>query len=275
MKKSEKLEKDIEKVLGKEADKIEVSPVMFSKIKAEIIEKEERGMNMKKLISKKRISKRAGIILGLCIATAVVAAPLIQQNSYISMSGAKRYKEFAELEKVVKKIGITPKYLETLPNGFYFEEATLVESYIDDESGKILEGSKKTGVSISYTKDGVTQGDFMSLSIEPITEVDRQVRQQLLQVYDSVNVYEGITLNYESMAYKFVPEDYELTEADIKAQEDGDLAISVGSTEVEMSLMKSVLWEDNGLSYILTNSNYDLSEDEMLDIAKAIIDSDK
>ncbi|MEG0014867.1 MAG: hypothetical protein RR886_07975, partial [Cellulosilyticaceae bacterium] len=215
------------------------------------------------------------IILGLCIATAVVAAPLIQQNSYISMSGAKRYKEFAELEKVVKKIGITPKYLETLPNGFYFEEATLVESYIDDESGKILEGSKKTGVSISYTKDGVTQGDFMSLSIEPITEVDRQVRQQLLQVYDSVNVYEGITLNYESMAYKFVPEDYELTEADIKAQEDGDLAISVGSTEVEMSLMKSVLWEDNGLSYILTNSNYDLSEDEMLDIAKAIIDSDK
>lgn len=275
MKKSEKLEKNIEKVLGKEANKIEVSPVMFSKIRAEIIEKEERGMHMKKLMSKKKISKRAGIILGLCIATAVVAAPLIQQNSYISMSGAKRYNEFTELEKVAKEIGIAPKYLENLPGGFYFDEATLVESYIDDESGKTLEGSKKTGISIYYANEGVTQGNFMSLSIEPTTEVEKQLSKQSPPVYDSVNVHEGITLNYESMAYKFVPEDYKLTEADIKDQEEGKLMISVGSDEVEKSLMKSVVWEENELVYVLTNSNYDLSEDEMLEMAKAIIDSDK
>lgn len=115
----------------------------------------------------------------------------------------------------------------------------------------------------------------MSLSIEPTTEVEKQLSKQSPPVYDSVNVHEGITLNYESMAYKFVPEDYKLTEADIKDQEEGKLMISVGSDEVEKSLMKSVVWEENELVYVLTNSNYDLSEDEMLEMARAIIDSDK
>lgn len=275
MKKLEPFETDIEETLSKGVDRIDVSPAMFSKIKAEIIRREERGSIMKNLITKKKMGKRAAIILGLCMATAVVAAPLVQQYSYVSSSGAKRYKEFGDLKKIEKEIGFAPKYVEALPNDFYFSEGTLVKNYIGDESGKTVNGSQTKGMAIYYTKENSTQDQIMALDINPITEVDREIQEQSQVTSDPVEMHGGAKLQYESMPYKFVPVDYELTDEEIKAQEAGELMISYGSKEVETSFSQSVRWEENGLSYILLNMNYDLTEDQMLDMAKFIIDSQK
>ena len=80
----------------------------------------------------------------------------------------------------------------------------------------------------------------------------------------------NVELKYEEQAYKFVPFDYVLTDADWAALADGSLVISIGTDTVENNLLQSVVWVQDGVKYHMFGFDLSLSGDELLDMAAEI-----
>ena len=85
--------------------------------------------------------------------------------------------------------------------------------------------------------------------------------------------YKGITIEYTSNQYKAVPEGYEPSEEEKELQDKGLLQIGYGSDEITVSENKAVIWYEDGISYCIVNSNYtDLTQEDMINMAKEVID---
>lgn len=71
------------------------------------------------------------------------------------MGGSRRghsqmkYINFPNEEKVLKDVGFSPKYTESLPSGFKYSRGGVGESQLTDDAGNIL--TKTQEVTFSYT----------------------------------------------------------------------------------------------------------------------------
>lgn len=71
-----------------------------------------------------------------------------------------------------------------------------------------------------------------------------------------------------------MPENYELTEADRKAQEEGTLAISIGAPEVSVEQVQGLSWYEEGLAYMLMGNDHNFSVEQMMEMAEVIRQQD-
>ena len=71
--------------------------------------------------------------------------------------------------------------------------------------------------------------------------------------------------------YKFVPADYELTEADKAMMEQPGNFLSYGSDEVKEMDMSFVKWEKDGISYLLMDMDASETAESMFSIARELI----
>ena len=85
---------------------------------------------------------------------------------------------------------------------------------------------------------------------------------------EAVSSINDTDIYYYSYTNKFVPADYKLTEADKKAEENGELVFSYGASEVKISKIQSVTWRKDGLQYSLMQIDGALSAAELSDMAK-------
>lgn len=85
--------------------------------------------------------------------------------------------------------------------------------------------------------------------------------------------YKGYPLYYYEKTYKFVPEGYELTEEDQRAYDAGEMEISFGSSEVSVEQVQAINWNEGDMKYSLLGNDLNLPVEELLDMAKAIIDA--
>ncbi|MEG1001641.1 MAG: hypothetical protein RR844_09615 [Clostridium sp.] len=76
---------------------------------------------------------------------------------------------------------------------------------------------------------------------------------------------------YYEQNYKFVPENYELTEEDKRDQAEGKLEISFGASEVSIKNIQGLSWYEGGLEYRVMGNDYNFEVEEMIDMAKVII----
>ena len=89
-------------------------------------------------------------------------------------------------------------------------------------------------------------------------------------------IYRGSALHCYKYLNKIVPGNYELTEQDIRDKESGKYVFSFGSFGgVEVNDVRGVTFEYGGLSYSLCAINSTVGEDELLQMAKEIIDNQK
>ena len=63
-----------------------------------------------------------------------------------------------------------------------------------------------------------------------------------------IDTYNGIDLYFSSDAYKFVPEDYEMTEQDKQDEASGKYVFSCGSKKEEVAQFKYD-WTEDGIYY--------------------------
>ena len=84
-------------------------------------------------------------------------------------------------------------------------------------------------------------------------------------VVDDVDVY------YYSYTTKLVPSDYKITDEDKKAEENGELVFSYGSSEVEIKEVQSVSWKKDGMYYQLLQIDGNLTADELTEMASEVI----
>ncbi len=254
-------DKQIEMALAQEAMKIEPSKELFSKIRKSIYEQECEDLMKNKGFSLKKSGKLA--VAGLLLLSSVTVFGVTTVKSWVG-HGQIKYKNFPTEKQILKDVGFVPKYTETLPNGFKYSMGGFGESELIDEAGNRLTQNKD--VRLSYTRE-----DDKS----PLNLIVTQIDEAFLDNEQSelVGSLDGLDLYYYEQDYKFVPEGYELTKEDQKAQEEGKLEISYGTDEVSIENIQGLSWYDEGLEYMLMGNNYHFTVEEMMEMAEAIIQS--
>ena len=219
---------------------------------------EERESMMK---SKKKVSLivlAATFVLGV---TVFAASGMISSWSS-SSSSVPDYKTFPTLSQVTKDIGYSPVLVERFENGYAFADGSVVTNNLTDENGDLAETFKS--VSFDYEKDGdlvvFTQEKFQS-QIDMPGEVIARINDTDLCYYQYVNVS--------------VPADYELTDEEKAAEENGTLVFSYGSPEVMRQNIQLLSWQKDGLRFQLMQMNGKLSGDELAKMAKEILSQSK
>lgn len=264
---NENLDKDIKQCLKNVTDKTSVPEGMFFKIRSDIMEKEEKGVfKMKHKILRPRTILIAGVLCVLTTVTCVAAANL--SGWYSSSSILTQTKSFPDESKVKEKVGFEPKYVEKFSNGFNFKTFNYSNDEIRDEKGNTIENLKSAV--FSYEKDGAQKNQDLTIYIEKIDKKYIDENQFNNAVKSS---YKGIEFEYSNYKYKAVDENYEPTDEEKQLCENGSLQIGYGSKTETEDNMQCVAWYEDGMSYLIINTNYDeLSQQDMIDMAKEIVD---
>lgn len=200
------------------------------------------------------IAAAVTLILGF---TAFAASGIVKTWTGRS-SSIPDYKTLPSQAQTEKDIGYSAVLIDSFDNGYKFENGNIVKNNISDENGKSLEKFKS--VSFRYEK----KGDKVYFSQEKyISETEQE--GELIANENGTDIY------YHSYTNKLVPPDYKLTDEDKKAEENGELVFSYGSSRVEVSEVQSVSWEKDGVHYLLMQCDGKLSPEELCDMAKEAI----
>ena len=144
----------------------------------------------------------------------------------------REVREFTRVAELAEELGEAPKYVESFGSGFRFSLAGLGEKHL-----ALRYNNPETGEELTLYIQKEPEGSQL-----PPTTLVRQAGDVLLTYYEVV--------------YKYVPTNYEPTEA------------------VEKNVCASVIWQEGSLYYELTGLDLSLSGEEMLDMAAEIIESE-
>lgn len=246
----------IKQSLRTKADEIALKENVLS----DITNKIEKENNMKKTVfNVKRLAAIAAAAIVIC-SVGVIGAGKIASIS-TSSSHNDEIRHFPTKAEVKEITGIEPKFTEKLGD-YDYDFAVPADTNEKDDNGNVIHNYKN--MSFWYKTDN----GILTLDTAPDLSPDDHSDYN----YERID-YEGITLYYNSIKYKFVPPDYELTEEDKRLQANKELEISYGSQEVEYKNTSSVSWSEDGIKYCILNMDVDLSKDEIVDMAKEVIGS--
>lgn len=221
---------------------------------AHLPEKEET-MNKKAFFKRGlAIAIAAVLVIG---ATVYAATGAVTQHFSSSKSKAE-YTSLPNESRMKKDIGYVPDLAEKFASGYQFSEANIVNNNLKDESGTSVD--KYKSITARYEKDG----NELLISAE---------KSDVLEAVGEVaETYNGIDISYMAYTNKFVPADYELTEEDKTAQENGDLVFSYGVDEVEIKHIQSAGFVKDGIRYTLTEMEESITQEDLLEMAREIIE---
>lgn len=184
-------------------------------------------------------------------------------------SARKDITEFPKENIVEKRVGFSPKYVESFSNGFKFESFNSSTDKLENNNKSVIVSTKSA--CFKYKKDGSAQNQDLNFSAEKIEEQYASSHK----FCDEPVEYNGIKIYYSAYKYKAVPESYRVTEEEQKMIDDGSLQVGYGdpSSEIEEYNIQNVLWYEDGIEYSIMNWDYDdLTKDQMIDMAKQVID---
>jgi len=208
--------------------------------------------------SKKKIALIA-VAATLVMGITVFAASGIISQWFSSSSSIPDYETLPAAEQIVKAIGYEAVTIEEFANGYKFDNGSIVDNALADETGNVTENFKS--VTFRYEKDSdevIFSQDKINSSVETSGEV--------ITTVDDIDVY------YYSYTNKLVPGDYKMTDEDKKAEESGELVFSYGIDEVRISEVQAVSWKKDGMYFQLMQIDGKLSDNELADMAAEIIE---
>lgn len=229
------------------------------------LEKERFKMKKTKVIV---IAAAAVMAIGIGIG-AVASSGTIRVISGGS-SSIPTYKELPTAQQLEKNIGITPKIVSEFSNGYVFENATKVNQKIED----ISDDGSRVVVQLEDGKDA----KYNSLSIRyksgdnKITIDTAPADYDIDKEAEETENYNGVSIRYNAFTNKFVPGDYQQTEQDIKDEAEGKYVFSYGTDDIEIHEIQGVTWTQDGIKYHINAMDSPLSEQELIAMAKEVID---
>lgn len=253
------LEERIRETLKNKADSVHVDALDRQRIQVKVYERLEEENRMKHRNWKKVIVAAAAI----CVLGSITAMALGRATVSVSHSSKNdAVHDYAQAVSMQNGFDKNVKSVEKFSNGYQFSEA--VPTYGDerDEKGNIL--SERTYMTYTYEKDGL---DSVMLNGY------RSTMAEGTQPDQTMTLENGVELKYSKMRNKFVPVDYEPTEEELALSEAGKLNIGYGSDEVEEMNSCSVIWKEGEITYVLFSFEDSLSGDEMLQMAKEVVES--
>lgn len=231
---------------------------------------ERENLKMKKVSFKKGILIAAAVSILVIGSAAAIATQGTVRLIYGNSTSYPNYREIPTSEKLDKDIGITPKIVSEFSNGYEFNGAVKVNNSIED----LVDGAERVAV----IGDDGKEAKFKSLSIrykngeDDITISASPAEYDAEAEADEADNYNGVSIRYNAFTNKFVPGDYQQTEQDIKDEQDGKYVFSYGTDEIEIHEVQGVTWVEDGIKYHINAMDSPLSEAELVDMAKEVID---
>lgn len=182
-------------------------------------------------------------------------------GSITSHSWANQRMSLAQTQEHMEQAGVEFTLPERI-GGFTFSHGYDADTLAESAAG---EREQVKEVNAEYEKDGVTL-DFSAHTA--YTVFDGEDDPYAPDAERDVN---GVTLAFRDTAYLFVPPDYQPTDEEKQQERAGELAISYGSDQVENRQFQSVIWEKDGMSYILYGFDTGLDSEEMLSMAAELV----
>ena len=212
------------------------------------------------------IKKKIGlaVIVGVLASTACLAGGAV--TSIVSHGHPEWMRlAYEDIEKAEKDLGFEVQAVKTFNNGYTFKDLDIIEKEGMDDDGNVMERYKSAD--IQYIKENAPK---VSLYIE------KSKHHMENRTANETKQYKEVELSYYLSHYKFVPEDYELTEEDKANLEREDYEISygfdAGSNKIEEKGIHSVCWEIGDVSYNLMVFDTDMTTAELFDMVEEIID---
>lgn len=207
------------------------------------------------------------------ILVAAALIPLLTITAYASdvlnirtlVSGMTHYtsSQYSDMDKVMDKAGFQMDVKESFSSGFTFDKAYVEETRgLDENDREVL---KYREVQVNYRNaDGVRLCLFAHPDIEEITDSESPVAQTA-QIG-------GVTVTYYHDHYKFVPVDYELTEAEKQWEAIPGNYISYGTDAVEDTDVAFACWEKDGIRYSIMDSGAKVSPQVLFAMAAELME---
>lgn len=264
---NENIDEKIKQFFVDETENISIPDNSFYKIKSGILREEERGfLNMKFRFLKMKTVIAAGLIIAT-VGTVGVAAST-GKLSWIGASDTRaEITEFPKEKVVEKRVGFSPKYVDSFSNGFKFSSFSSSHSDLKDDNKDVITNVKSAD--FKYKRDGSAKNQDLTFSAKKVEEQYAESNN----LSDNPTEYNGVKIHYYSNKYKDVPADYKVTEEEQKMIDQGTLQVGYGADEVSEDNDQIVSWYQDGVEYVVMNSNYDdLTKEQMIEMAKQVID---
>ena len=249
----ENMDNRIRETLLKSCDDIFASPKLKQKIDESISLKEEKSM---KTISMKKVA------IGVAAASLLLSGAVFAGHTAYMAAGVPsmpEYESYAQIGEAETRLGYAADHVETFRNGYSFAGASIGTNYAYDENGQRLYSYEE--MDIDYKKEGEPS---LSLVIEkPVESLYGDI------VPEAVRTCEGITIKYWKVEFSVVDTDYVVTKKELEEMKDTDISIEWNENTAETS--HHVMWEKDGMCYMLFGLDVTLSPDEMMDMAEEII----
>lgn len=212
-------------------------------------------MNIKQLIKKTCIV--AAVIM--LLTTTVYAADSLNIKTLLTGSSTKTYDTVAQAEKAA---GFEIDDKNTFSNGYTFSNARVVETKALDKDNRVRLTYNEIDVELHNVS-----GDRLNLSAY---ESNDRIEQSRRSPDLTRNVGE-ITVDYRVDHYKFVPADYELTQADEAQLKQPGYYISYGAETVTESDVAFLTWKKDAICYILMDMDASEPADSLFSMAQDMI----
>lgn len=254
------LEERIKETLQHKAGEVHVDAVRRQRIETKVYQRIEEENRMKNTNWK----KTAVVAAAICILGSISAMALGRATSIVSYSSREEMvTDFSQAASMQKGYNSQVKVVENFSNGYKFAEAMPTYEEEKDEKGNTL--LKQTQMSFRYVKEG---RDSVSFSGGPSTAANTgSPDDQVLKLEN------GVELRYSTLHSKFVPVDYQATEEELALAKAGKLNLGYGNDKVEEMDSSSVSWKEGDISYTLFTFDSSMTADEMLQMAKEIVES--
>ena len=247
----------------------EFEAILRQAMQPEILPEETvvRGMRSGKgnMINMKSILKKA------CLAAALMT--LLTTTVYASgamniktLFGSMTSKVYDSVEKAEAAAGFEVDDLESFSNGYGFAGAHVGETKAVDEDDKVRLVYKEIHVDLRNAA-----GEELSLTAHKTQEAIEQSRlpaQQTRRIGETV-------ICYRVDHYKYVPADYELTQADQAMLDQPGWFLSYGAKTVDETDVAFTYWEKDGISYLLMDRDASEGSESMFSMAEELILSGK
>ncbi len=254
----ENIDKRIGETLQKSCDDIFASQRLKQRIDESISLKEEKNM---KAISMKKVA------IGVAAACLLLSGAVFAGHTAYMAAGVPsmpEYETYAQIGEAEARLGYTADHVETFRNGYSFAGASIGTNYAYDENGRRLYSYEE--MDIDYKKEGEPS---LSLIIE------KPVESQYGDIApEAVRTCNGITIGYWKDEFSVVDTDYVITKKELEAMKASDDDISIEWNENTAKTAHHVMWEKDGICYMIFGFDVSLTPEEMMDMAEEIILAD-
>ena len=204
-------------------------------------EKENQTMKYKKRI---RYYFLAAALIGLLSIT-VYAVELLNIQSYQS-GKSKQFQTYSQINQAIAHAELQAEIPEEFSNGFRFQSAEVQEVDAMDEQGERVLTLKEL---IVYYQNQEKKNLILRVmkDLEGLPEDERTPTAS--------KTLEEVELNYYRDLYKFVPEDYQLSEAEQEWANQPGHYVSYGADEVREQTVNFLIWTERDLKYSILGWN--------------------